>query len=331
MNSLDINDDKDLDLDIDLQEAEVIQEAEVSEAEVSETDEIVDDELKDKKTETEVIDDYLKPNSRCILCTTPIWSVRLNRAFLDGETYKEIIEKLSSKFEERTGRTLNKSLLHRHFTSHFDARAAAISQYNKRRRTDGPSYVSPTVRQRDIFKLTTQKYLDELELFDTTAKEMITKYKELEDIIEEKRNNGKSFGIDDLILKQAQILNVLNKQSISKFKALSKVDLESKQGQFLSQLNFINGKAGPNDKKSLVSPKETEEIYLGVVIKQVLARLDDPLKSVAPDISVDQKALFYRELKKSIEGIQDGINADFERQLKSKQQKLITDKNDSTH
>jgi len=324
-----MDNDNDLNMGIDLQEAEVLEPAQNEESEQNE--ENIEEEIV-KKTDNEIIDNYLRPNSRCILCTTPIWAVKLNKSFLDGESYSKIIEKYSSKFEERTGRSLNKSLLHRHFNSHFDVRAAAIAEYNKQRLA--AIDLEPSTIQKDIFKLAKQRYIDELEMFDTTAKELITKYGELEEMIQEKKNNGKSFGIDELIIKQAQILNVLNKQSISKFKALSKVDLESKQGQYLTQLGFITSKAisgSFGDKKSLVSPKDTEEIYLNVVIKQILARIDDSLKLMLPTITKDQKALFFRELKKSTEGIQDGINVDFDRQVKAKQQKLIVDKQDSQH
>ena len=325
--------------DAEVQEAEVIDDTEVAQEPVEKDEEpdVSDEEISDeleKKSDNDVINDYLKPNSHCILCTTPIWSLKLNKAYLDGNSYSSLIEQFSVKFEERTSRKINKSLLHRHFRLHFDARAAAIAEYNKRRLTSNDQPTGSTA-QRDIFKLATKKYLDELEIFDTTAREMINKYQELETIIEEKRTAGKSFGIDELILKQAQILNALNKQAISKFKALSKVDLESKQGQFLSQLSFIGNKAlagvsQTDDKKAiLLTAKQTEEIYLNVVIKQMLARLEDPLKSLVPGISIDQKALFYRELKKSIEGIQEGINIDFEKQVKSSSQKLLTDKQDS--
>lgn len=321
----------DEDSDVDEVEPEIIEESlNNQEDQTTEDEEDVDDSV-EKKTETEIVNEYLKPNNRCILCTTPIWSLKLNKAYLDGLSYGKMIEKFSQKFEERTGRSLNKSLLHRHFKSHFDARAAAIAEYNKRRDNVAPG-INPSTAQRDIFKLATVKYLDELEMFDATSKEMIAKYQELEVLIEEKRATGKSFGIDELILKQAQILNSLNKQAISKFKALSRVDLESKQGQFLSQLGFIGNKAmtgltgGP--KQQLLSPVQTEEIYLGVVIKQMLARLEEPLKSTFGHITQDQKALFYRELKKSMEGIQNGITIDFERQIKS-QTKLISDKQQS--
>jgi len=319
----------------ELQEVEVINNQ--SEKEDDDNSVEISDEL-DKKTENEIINEYLKSNSHCILCTTPIWALKLNKAYLDGDSYSSMIEKFSIKFEERTGRKLNKSLLHRHFRLHFDARAAAIAEYNKRRlmnssNSSGDQQVS--IAQRDIFKLVAKKYLDELEVFDTTAKEMITKYQELEVLIEEKRAAGKTFGIDELILKQAQILNALNKQAISKFKALSKVDLESKQGQFLTQLSFIGNKAltglSQVDDKKLLSAKQIEEIYLSVVIRQMLARMEEPLKVLVPCISIDQKALFYRELKKSIEGIQDGINVDFDRQIKTSSQKLLTDKQDSQH
>jgi len=329
--SADTESDK-MELDVGIPNVDTQEAVEITE-QVAQDDEIVpeeqiSDEL-EKKTEVEVINEYLRPNSRCILCTTPIWSLKLNKAYLDGCSYNEMIDKFSTKFEERTSRSLNKSLLHRHFKSHFDARAAAIAEYNKRREITGT--VSPSIAQKDLFKLTTQKYLDELEMFDATAKEMIIKYQELETMVEEKRQNGKSFGIDELILKQAQILNSLNKQAISKFKALSRVDLESKQGQFLSQLGFIGNKAltGLSQVGQLLSPQETEEIYLNVVIRQMLARLEGPLKTVFGVQSKDQKALFYRELKKSIEGIQEGITADFDRQLKSQTKKLITDKQNS--
>jgi len=348
MNSLNLDDSDTIDFDdeIDLElrrqeeddEQNVDSDNSIDDQSTIEFDDInvVDDleeletELTDKRSDNEVIDDYLKPNSRCILCTTPIWSLKLNKAYLDGWSYSKIIDEFSIKFEERTGRALNKSLLHRHFKSHFDARAAAIAEYNKRRSTSS-SDLSPSTGQRDIFRLATNKYLDELEIFDATAKELITKYQELEVLIEEKRFAGKKFGIDELITKQAQILNALNKQAISKFKALSRVDLESKQGQFLTQLSFIGSKAVTglsqfSKQQQLLSPQEMERIYLSVVIRQMLARLEDPLKTTFGVVPKDQKTLFYRELKKAVEGIQDGISADFDKQIKVETQKLIEQK-----
>jgi|GEM_PF-4605012 len=329
MNKINLNDEPFEELDVDNQDENIdVQDAQVIDDNID--DDSVEEEI-EAKTDNEIIGDYLKPNARCILCTTPIWALKLNKAYLDGFSYNEMIDKFSVKFDERTGRTLNKSLLHRHFKSHFDARAAAIAEYNKRRKNSSGS-ISATAAQRDIFGLATKKYLDELEMFDATSKEMITKYQELEAIIEEKRSANKSFGIDDLIIKQAQILNSLNKQAISKFKALSRVDLENKQGQFLSHLSFIGNKAMNGLTKTtqgLIGPQETEEIYLRVVIKQMLARLEDPLKSVFGIVSKDQKALFFRELKKAVDGIQEGITADFENQIKKQSQKLITDKQNS--
>jgi hypothetical protein len=299
----------------------------------SEESDVAEEDIKEdveKKTENELVEEYLRPNARCILCTTPIWSLKLNKAFLDGKSYSEMIDDLSAKFEERTGRALNKSLLHRHFKSHFDARAAAIAEYNKRRSVTS-SGISATTAQRGIFKLAEMKYLDELEMFDATAKEMIQKYQELETIIEEKRASGKSFGIDELILKQAQLLNALNKQAISKFKALSRVDLENKQGQFLTQLSFIGNKALSGlahfgKQQAMITPQEMETIYLNVVIRQMLARLEDPLKKSFGPLPADTKTLFYRELKKAMEGIQEGITADFECRIKTETQRLIENK-----
>jgi hypothetical protein len=329
----DIEDEVKID-EIDEVDVEIVENEDIkSEDDINDEIENIEDidDSEEKKTDTELIDEYLKPNPRCILCNTPIWALKLNKAYLDGFSYNQMINKFSTKFEERTGRSLNKSLLHRHFKSHFDARAAAIAEYNKRKDNSERS-INPTTAQRDIFKLAANKYLDELEMFDATAKELIAKYQELEVLIEEKKSAGKSFGIDDLILKQATILNSLNKQAISKFKALSRVDLESKQGQFLTQLSFIGNKAVAGlsqiggGQQLLISPQETEEIYLGIVIKQILARLEDPLKLTFGHLSKDQKSLFYRELKKSIEGIQDGITTDFDRQIKN-QTKLLADKN----
>jgi hypothetical protein len=342
MNNLNLDrakafDDDDLEIkDIDIDNIEDADVAEIQDEIAEQQDdekEINEEDVKEdleKKTENELICDYLKPNQRCILCSTPIWSLKLNKAYLDGRSYSEMIAEFSDKFEERTGRSLNKSLMHRHFRSHFDARAAAISEYNKRRDTSNANTINPTTNQRNIFNLATQKFLDELEIFDATAKELITKYKELESLIEDKRNSGKRFGIDELIMKQAQILNSLNKQAISKFKALSKVDLESKQGQLLTQLSFIGHKAigGVSQvNKQMIPANDVEKIYLGVVIRQMLARLEEPLKKTFGIVPTDQKTLFYRELKKSIEGIQDAISLDFDKQIKHETQRLIEDKN----
>jgi len=298
------------------------------------TQSVVDEKMFDKKTESDLIRQFLKPNSSCVLCSTPLLSIKINKSFLDGMSYQKMIEVYSEKFLERSGKTISVQSISKHFKFHFDVKGFAIAEYNRERNAESFNIMPTSDTQRDIFKLTTKKYIDELEMFDTTAKELVNKYKELEDIVIEKRLNGKTFGIDELILKQAQVLNVLNKQAISKFKALSKVDLESKQGQLLSQLSFIGNKAIAgatqiNGKNVSLEAKQVEELYLSVVIRQILARLDDPLKVISKDMSKDQKSLFYRELKKSMEGIQLGINIDFENQIKIMSQKSIENKKDS--
>jgi len=326
---MNIGNDNNLDGELDNVVEDIEAVVENSEEDAEEFQEAINeiDEPEVKKSDNELVGDYLKPSSKCIVCSTPIWSLKVNKAYLDGKSFNDIINEYSPKFEERTGRALNKSLLHRHFKSHFDARAAAIAEYNKRRQDEPAARVSDS--QRDIFKLATSKYLDELEIFDATAKELITKYQELETMILEKKDSGKTRGLDDLIIKQAQILNVLNKQAISKFKALSKANLEGKQGQFLSQLSFIGAKAisGAQNQSSLVNARESEDIYLRTVIKQIIARLDDPLKLTFGKIDKEQKMLFFRELKKSLTGIEQGISTDFSNQIKAlNEQKQITNK-----
>ena len=290
------------------------------------------DEDTSKRADNDLVDEYLKVSSRCILCSTPIWSVKLNKAYLDGATYSEMIGKFSSKFEERTGRSLNKSLLHRHFNQHFDARASAISQYNKSRSNPG---ATASGTQRDIFKIATQKYIDELNLHDVTIKELIGKYSELEDIISTKKDkNDRNIDIEDLVLKQVSILDTLAKQSLNKFKALSKVDLESKQGQFLSQLSFIGSAAmipGPGGKQQMpkIDPKELENLYLTSVINQLIGRASEAVRTTFKATPDDQR-VFLRDLKKSMSGVSDAIKIDFDKRIEqeqnNKQQKLIEKK-----
>lgn len=283
-----------------------------------------------KKPDNELIEEYLKSSARCIMCSTPIWSVKLNKAYMDGATFAEMIERFSSKFEERTGRGLNKSSLHRHFKEHFDVRAAAIAQYNKNRNS---SSVNPSNGQRDIFKIAVEKHVDELNLYDVSLKELINKYQEIDEIITSKRDLGKTFEIEDLILKATSILETINKQALSKFKALSKVDLESKQGQFLSQLGWLSNTMLPGSNRASlpkVETKDMETLYLSAVINQVVGRANEAVKSTFNATPDDQK-VFMRELKKSMAGVADAIKIDFDNRIEqhgNEKQRLLEKKND---
>lgn len=185
-----------------------------------------------------IIVKYINPNPKCICCNLPGIAIKINKAYLSGSTYKQIIETFSEEVSIATGKKLEIGQLSDHFTKHFDCTGAAIAEYNRKTGLNNLP-MSEQNEMKDIFSVLTQRRVSDLEVLELSMKEQIKRLQELETIKQDRINEGRTFNLENLIMKQEQIMNNLQMNVISKLKMWSKAMLQSKQTEFLDrQLQF---------------------------------------------------------------------------------------------
>jgi hypothetical protein len=273
-----------------------------------------------EEDETDVISKYIQPHPNCVCCNLPEIAIKINKAYLAGSSYKQIVEEFSEEVLLATGKGLELSTVSEHFSKHFECTGAAIAEFNRKM---GFSNL-PVVEQKemkDIFSVLTQRRVNDLELLELSMKEQIKRLQELEKIKNDRMSEGRTFNLENLIMKQEMIMNNLQMNVISKLKMWSKAMLQSKQAEYLDrQLQFLDPKTADflGLKTETINPalyKEAERAYLKIVIESLVKRIKS---SVDTSLSVDQheKAQFYKEFQRELVGIEDEINQAFEARLK---------------
>lgn len=267
-----------------------------------------------------VISKYINPKMNCVCCNLPSISIKINKSYLSGSTYKQIIEEFSEEVYVQTGKKLELSQVSEHFSKHFDCTGAAIAEFNRKM---GLSSL-PAAEQKqmtDIFSVLTKRRIDDLELLELSMKEQVKRLQELESIKNDRIAEGRTHNLENLIMKQEMIMNNLQINIISKLKMWSKAILQNKQAEFLDrQLQFLDTKTADllGVKVDTISPtvyKEAEKLYLRTVIESLVKRIKSSVES-SLDIDQHEKAQFYKEFQKELSGIEEEINNVFGEKLK---------------
>lgn len=266
------------------------------------------------------ISKYIQPHPECPCCNLPSTAIKINKAYLAGSTYKQIVEEFTEEVLLATGKSLELSVVSEHFSKHFECTGAAIAEFNRKM---GFSNL-PAVEQRDmkdIFSVLTQRKVNDLELLELSMMQQIKRLQELDEIKNERIKEGRTFNLENLIMKQETIMNNLQANVISKLKMWSKAMLQSKQAEYLDrQLQFLDPKTADflGVQADTINPavyKEAERLYLRTVIESLIKRIKS---SVDISLSIDQheKAQFYKEFQKELVGIEEDINKSFEAKMK---------------
>jgi len=263
---------------------------------------------------------YIQPQSACVCCNLPVISLKINKAFLAGSSYRQIVEEFGNEVIVSTGKKLELSTVSDHFTNHFECTGAAIAEFNRKMGFSNLPVVEQN-QMKDIFSVLTQNKINDLELLEFSMKEQIKRLQELEEIKVARITEGRTFNLENLIMKQEMVMNNLQSNVISKLKMWSKAMLQSKQAEFLDrQLQFLDPKTADflGLKSEAVNPsffKEAEKLYLKIVIEAVAKRIKSSV-DVALLIDQQQKAQFYKEFQKELSGIEEEINTTFGLRLK---------------
>jgi len=266
------------------------------------------------------ISKYIQPHPDCVCCNLPGIAIKINKSYLAGSSYKQIVEEYSEEVLLSTGKNLELGTISEHFSKHFECTGAAIAEFNRKMGFSNLP-VAEQKEMKDIFSVLAQRRVNDLELLEFSMKEQIKRLQELETIKNTRINEGRTFNLENLIMKQEMIMNNLQMNVISKLKMWSKAMLQSKQAEYLDrQLQFLDPKTADflGLQADAINPtlyKEAEKLYLRTVIESLVKRIKS---SVDVALSVDQheKAQFYKEFQRELLGIEDEINKAFESKLK---------------
>jgi hypothetical protein len=289
-------------------------------------DTLIEEEKNDKNS---IISKYINPKVNCLCCNLPNIAIKINKAYLSGSSYKQIIEEFSEEVNSVTGKKLELSQVSEHFSKHFDCTGAAIAEFNRKM---GLNQL-PVVEQKemkDIFSILTQRRIDDLELLELSMKEQIKRLQELETIKNDRIKEGRTHNLENVIMKQEMIMNNLQMNVIGKLKMWSKAVLQNKQAEFLDrQLQFLDTKTADflGVKSDSLNPalyKEAEKLYLRTVIESLVKRIKSSVEC-ALQIDQHEKAQFYKEFQRELSGIEDEINITFESRIKDLKEVRVKD------
>ena len=267
-----------------------------------------------------LVSKYINPQMNCVCCNLPGISIKINKSYLIGKSYKQIVEEFSGEILTITGKKLELIEVSENFTKHFDFTGAAIAEFNRKM---GMSHL-PAIEQtemKDIFSVLTERRVNDLELLEFSMKEQIKRLEELEQIKKTRIEEKRTFNLENLIMKQEMIMNNLQMNIISKLKMWSKAMLQSKQAEFLDrQLQFLDPKTADflGLKIDAITPalfKEAETLYLKTVIESLIKRIKTCV-DCSLSIDMHEKAQFYKEFQKQLMGIEQEINTTYEVRIK---------------
>jgi len=267
-----------------------------------------------------IISKYINPKVNCVCCNLPGISIKINKAYLSGSSYKQIIEDFSDEVNTTTGKKLELSQVSEHFSKHFDCTGAAIAEFNRKVGL-GSLSANEQKEMKDVFSVLTERRINDLELLELSMKEQIKRLQELENIKNDRIKEGRTFNLENLIMKQEMIMNNLQMNIVSKLKMWSKAMLQSKQAEFLErQLQFLDTKTADflGMKTDSINPaiyKEAEKLYLKTVIESIIKRIKSSA-DCALQVDQHEKAQFYKEFQRELIGIEEEINGSFGSKIK---------------
>jgi len=266
-----------------------------------------------------IISEYLNPEPKCPCCNLPGISIKINKAHLDGKTYKEIISEFNDDVRKMANRNLDEGLLSAHFTKHFNFKGAAVAAYNRKY---GMKRLPAEQKQGmlTIFDALKDKNLSDIEMLDLSMQKTLGLLQELEDLKKERIENKMTFNIDSLIMKQHQVIKDYQDQVLSKMKLFFSAKLQNKQMELMeSQLKFLNQKTAAALGIDVVAmepalAKEAERIYIKVVIKRMFRYIKETLIEVL-NVDTTEMSQFFKAIESKLENIYEKINDEYQEEL----------------
>ena len=265
---------------------------------------------------------YIQPDNHCICCNMPKYAVAINKAYLSGMDFKDIINRYKDEIFDKYGKKLTVTVLKTHFDKHFNAQAIAVHEYNAKYGEMPLLVPSERKEMKSIFSTLVSERINDIELLDAAMKECLKKLKELQEIKEIELESGQTSGLKSLIMSEERILNNLQNNILTKLKIFVHAKYQSKQMELndrhLDFLDPIMATVLESNGMGMIEPKmakEAEHVYLKLVITKIIKLVRDSMNKTLR-VTQQEKTNFFKDLQRSFIGIQEVIEKDFKDSLK---------------
>ena len=279
-------------------------------------------EIKDLKN----LDPFFTPDQQCPLCNSKaaLW---IHKVYIESRNIdvRRFCAMYAFEFERKTNKKLTEKIVKIHFNEHFNAKAYALETFNQMKMRENMTDMVPVQDTelivsdeiKRVYDLLTDTYVNDLKILDFSVKEQIHHLKELREIKADRKEKG--IGIIDLIMKEEDILANIQYSLINKIKVFQTGRLQQAQTKVLNTMGFLNESTmhllGIDEVAlSPIIIKKTQDLFVTTVISHFLKRVTTCINMT--NLPSEQKALFYSKLKKEMEGIEQEIYDEFEKNIK---------------
>lgn len=147
----------------------------------------------------DLIVQFLKPNEECVLCARDEIAFDINRDWLEGKNYQDLIQSYQDEYKRLSGHNLSPTTLAIHFTKHMNSQGAAINKWS---RANPPSQQQahenlPAVRDDNdyLYDLHNRVHLNKATAANSVVREIISNLDAMKKDIDERREAGRTFDL----------------------------------------------------------------------------------------------------------------------------------------
>lgn len=269
--------------------------------------------------EQDQISRFLKPDSNCLLCSADNFSYAVNRDWLDGKVYREIVKKHGAEYGRISGgKKLCHSLLAVHFAQHMNVAGAAVSKWSKRllKRTPSRAMV-PTPDQENLFSLLVDRHIDNHELAKLAIREILSSLKMMKDEIDAKQESGRVMDLVSTIEKYNKLLQGFASTIQRERDLESKLEIDASHIQSAKILDFVvlrnAGLIDSEDPKYSDFIRSAETLWINVAMAEIAERVGNAIKKV--DLDAAKRMTILKQVNASVKGLENAVQSKYEKEM----------------
>jgi len=266
----------------------------------------------------EMVVNFLKPKAECLLCSGEL-SFAVNRDWLDGQQYEELIQNHQDDYRRVSGgHPLTPTTLAVHFNGHVDAKGAAVNQWSKllaERPQPRSAEEAPIVPSGpNLFKRARERGMNKLSVADLVVEEMIGNLYEMKRDIAERRDSGRTFDLATAMKEFGKLLQGLHGNLIKAAETDSKVAVNDSNIQSARILDFAMLRTLPDNKdKDDAFARTAEQLWFTIAVKHIVGRLDEVMK--VAQLDAPMRAEMLNRIKSAMQGLDGSVSDEYEREI----------------
>lgn len=270
----------------------------------------------------EMIPHLLKPNQECVFCSGSELALAVNRDWLDGKQYDEIISRHQGEYLQASGNPMTPTTLAIHFNKHMSAKGAAINKWTKSLAERTQPQTMPAVQDDDDNSMTLLKErsrlgADKTYLAELAVQEIISNLEAMKRDIAERRATGRTFDLANAMKEYGKLLqgthsNLLKAAEVDSKLAVNESSIQSArvlEFAMMKSMNLMDRQHRNYDEFM----RSAERLWFTVAVKHIVARLDLALRST--DLAPPDRAEVLSQIKSSMQGLDVIVSEEYDREV----------------